>query len=217
MGLFGPLMVLAGVAAAFFLGQALQHRGHSYLGEMERLIPADVQSTVKAIVIALGSLVLLFLISVIFSEGPEAFVPFFFISLWLLTTTWVYLDAKERGGRAKAWAMLTFFTFVFGLCGYLITRPEKPRACPRCAYKLRDEFVVCPYCGPQAGLSCVHCQAVLEPTWRYCPYCQAGVVPHDASPSPDLFSTSQPDSYASPRGEPPTPPPSSSSPPVASV
>lgn len=192
--------MLAG-ALGFVIGQLYQHKGRSLLDDVTSRLPSDMQSTVRATLLALGAMLGLFFLAVLADEGPEAFIPFFFISLWLLTTTWVYLDARERGGRAKAWALLTFFTFVFGLCGYLITRPDKPRACPRCAFKLREEFVVCPYCGPQAGLSCSHCQATLDSTWRYCPYCQTRVIedaPEDTPSGPASTLKEEPISPATP-------------------
>jgi hypothetical protein len=186
---FGFLVLILAVAAVgFLLGQIALNKGYSPFSEVQAWIPADARAAVKTSLIVLGALLGLLFFGNLVEYGPGAVIPTVFGSLWVLSTVWVYLDAKERGVRAKAWAMLTFFTFVFGLCCYLITRPDKPRSCPRCAFKLREDFVVCPYCGPQPGLNCPGCQATLDPSWRFCPYCQAGVDSPGAGPI-DRFSS----------------------------
>lgn len=94
------------------------------------------------------------------------------ILYWLLLPLWVFFDARQRGHRPWAWSLMALFTNVLGLLGYLIVRGERPRACRRCGYRLRKEFVACPYCGPASGRACSGCQALLEPDWNFCPFCQ---------------------------------------------
>ena len=183
MDALGYLFLFLIIASGgFFLGVLFQRSGRTLPEDLRRMLPVDRQGQLNTFTLGAGFLVALY-VFVLLTTHEEMFPPFF---LLFFLPTWVYLDARERGGRALAWGLLTLFTQPLGFAAYLITRPEKPRSCPRCDYKLRDEFTVCPYCGPQAGLTCGNCQAVLEPTWRYCPYCQVSVTPPDpASPATD--------------------------------
>ena len=180
------LVIIGGVGLA--AGITFGRSGHHLTPDLDRFVPKDPQTAIKLVAIAIGAVLGLSLLSSLMENGSEDLFPFLFITYWLLIPTLVYLDARERGShsRARAWAFLTLFTNVLGLAGYLITRPEKPRSCPRCQTRFHEGFTVCPYCGPQAGLNCVSCQSALEPDWRYCPFCQTAVTPEDS------FSRSEP-------------------------
>ena len=97
------------------------------------------------------------------------------VAYWVLLPLWVVRDARSRGGRAWAWGLMTLFTNILGLFSYLVARPEALKECHRCGFMLREDYSVCPYCGPDSRRSCSACQGTLEPDWRYCPYCQATV------------------------------------------
>ncbi len=139
-------------------------------GDFSRFLPDDSSSLLKALGYGLTALLLLTLLVGAINEGPQVFFPILILGLWLLAPIKVYLDAKERGARAVAWALLTLI-MPLAFFGYLVARPDRPRSCARCGVRLREEFAVCPYCGPQAGMTCVGCRAPLEPDWIYCPFC----------------------------------------------
>ena len=171
-------LILIIAAIGFALGSAFQRSGRSLPEEITRLVPADGQGSKMAWSVGIGAVLAYYFFVLASNQGPPLVPPFF---LLFLLPAWVYVDARERGGRALAWALLTLFTQPLGFTAYLITRPEKPRSCPRCDFKLREDFLVCPYCGPQAGSTCSNCQSALDSTWRYCPYCQTNVTSADNS------------------------------------
>lgn len=98
-----------------------------------------------------------------------------FLLYWFLVPLWVYLDARQKNGRAPVWGFLCLFTNVVGLLSYLLAQSPPTTTCTRCGRLLRPEFNLCPYCGPVAFQNCPECQAKLEVGWRWCPYCHASL------------------------------------------
>jgi RNA polymerase subunit RPABC4/transcription elongation factor Spt4 len=170
------LMILIIGFFSFTLGRAFQRDRNLFPRTTRILFPGDKRPLTG--ILATGSLIFaLFAAATIDSNynSPHVLTTLGFLSYWLLLPVWVYQDARSRGERAWAWGLMTLFTNVMGLISYLIIRPEKTQTCKRCGYKLREDFAVCPYCGPEAGRACSNCKSMLELDWLYCPYCRASV------------------------------------------
>jgi RNA polymerase subunit RPABC4/transcription elongation factor Spt4 len=125
-------------------------------------------------------------------HDARPFAAMSLIAYWMLLPAWVYADAKQRRERAWAWGLMTLFTNVMGLISYLIIRPDVSNECKRCGYKLKEDFVVCPYCGPEAGRACSNCHAMLELDWVFCPYCRASVNLFDTASSIHFHAETSP-------------------------
>jgi RNA polymerase subunit RPABC4/transcription elongation factor Spt4 len=188
LGLLSTAIIIG--CFAFVMGRNFQREGQMIPHRVRRYLPRDRRNLVGALTV--GSLALSALFSG-FNRYDGTPYPLFFFSLatyWLLLPYWVYLDAKSRGTRAWAWALMALFTNVMGLCSYLISRPERATVCSRCGYKLREDFIACPYCGPEAGKSCPHCNSMLDLDWNYCPFCLTNVkdysYPDDSPNDPPI-------------------------------
>ncbi|HEY3283855.1 MAG TPA: zinc ribbon domain-containing protein [Armatimonadota bacterium] len=183
MDLIGLMLLVVVGLACFVLGQSYQRTGRLMPLDFSRLLPPERDRKGSALLWFACVFALLFLLALARNLGSPhsadagSWMFFAYSGFGFCMAAWVYQDARERGGRASAWAGMVLVTNVFGLVGYFISRPERPRTCMRCGFRLREEYVVCPYCGPQAGLTCLSCQGVLEPDWQYCPYCQVPTSP----------------------------------------
>ena len=78
------------------------------------------------------------------------------ILILLVTTGWVYSDAKDRGSSSPGlWAFGTLCLLIVFLPLYLIMRPSKNRAsklCPHCGKYYNDNPVFCPNCGQEISV-----------------------------------------------------------------
>jgi len=55
-------------------------------------------------------------------------IPIGLIAYWIGLPLWVYLDARERGERAWAWALFCFAGNLGGLFAYLLARSPRAQA-----------------------------------------------------------------------------------------
>lgn len=67
----------------------------------------------------------------------------------IVLLVWVARDAKTRGmDGAAIWMLLVFFTGIFGLLIYLLSRPKGYLVnCPSCGNSRLAAARVCPHCG----------------------------------------------------------------------
>jgi len=99
--------------------------------------------------------------------------------VWFMVPTWVYLDARSRGMKSPVWwSAVVLVSFVFGLCVYLILRPERSAGvCPKCG-RTTNGGTYCPFCGsPVRSEFCGKCGYPTQPDWVYCPNCQVELRP----------------------------------------
>ncbi len=92
----------------------------------------------------------------------------------ILTPILVIKDAKNRGMEPWMWAFIaTFAPNFLGIILYFIVRGKYTviqSKCTKCGNPIKDDFVVCPYCGNKQR-SCKKCGKHLEHEWQACPYC----------------------------------------------
>jgi len=48
------------------------------------------------------------------------------------------------------------------------------KACPRCAFAIEPDYLLCPNCSLELRRPCNFCRRPIKTTWRTCPYCGAG-------------------------------------------
>ncbi len=119
---------------------------------------------------------------------------FFLIIIWLSFVYWVYRDARLRNTSAVFWSLAVFVLNYLGLVIYLILRPpefiddiverdleikrmevllnSKLTQCPACGNKIKEDFLICPYCRKKLKNSCSKCGKPLSLDWKVCPYCK---------------------------------------------
>lgn len=115
--------------------------------------------------------------------------------MWLAAVFWTVRDAHSRIRNPIAVAgagLLVLAGFVPGIWIYLILRPRLTLAsrfersleaeavlaeladrlnCPRCAKRVRDDFIICPSCRCELKEPCVNCTRPLNFAWVVCPSC----------------------------------------------
>jgi len=124
-------------------------------------------------------------------------IIFILIIIWLAFVYWTYRDAKLRNGSiisAIFWALVVLALNFLGLILYLILRPPefvddiierdleikrmqallngKQSSCPACRSKVKNNFLICPYCKKKLKNSCIKCGKPLNLNWKVCPYCR---------------------------------------------
>ena len=52
---------------------------------------------------------------------------------------------------------------------------EEDYSCPQCGKKVKDDFIICPYCGLTLRQKCENCGAAVKREWEKCPYCETTV------------------------------------------
>jgi RNA polymerase subunit RPABC4/transcription elongation factor Spt4/cbb3-type cytochrome oxidase subunit 3 len=124
-------------------------------------------------------------------------IVFVLIIIWLAFVYWTFRDAKLRSESvvpAIFWSLVVLVLNFLGLILYLILRPpeyiddvverdleiermqallnSKQSICPACGNKIKDEFLICPYCRKKLKSSCINCGKPLDLNWKVCPYCK---------------------------------------------
>ena len=76
---------------------------------------------------------------------------FFIIAVFVANIAmlvWVSRDAKARGVGSVGWMIVVFFTSIFGLIIYLLSRPKgEVTVCSHCSNKRLKSMAKCPHCG----------------------------------------------------------------------
>ena len=154
----------------------------SRFGEELRVIPR-VMWVIS--VVAYAGVVTLLL--TFFEDPPKPvyffafFIPLVFAS-YLLLTGYVYGDAKRRGMRAWAWALLVVaIPSAIGFILYFMMREPLRTVCPSCGGMARSQFAFCPHCGTALAHSCPQCRNAVDVGWPHCPYCGVSLTPTSAA------------------------------------
>ena len=117
--------------------------------------------------------------------------------MWMALVFWTVRDIHQRSRSAATQisaGLLVLFFFLPGHWLYLVLRPRvtlaeryertleaeavllelsERAACPRCARRVRDDFVHCPSCRAQLKRACDECRRPLDFAWVICPGCGA--------------------------------------------
>lgn len=119
----------------------------------------------------------------------------FLAALWLSLIIWTYKDIRQRARdpftRVLA-VLVTAVLFLPGVVIYLILRPtrtleqeyqasleeeallqsiEDSAICPGCSRKIKDAWLICPFCQTKLKKNCQYCGQLMELPWNLCPYC----------------------------------------------
>ncbi len=116
-------------------------------------------------------------------------------AMWITLIFWTYRDIRQRSRDPIIQTVAVALVLVFFLPGhwiYLILRPrytltelyersleeeallqelEDQKACPNCNRRIRDEFLLCPFCRASLKEPCRACSRPLSRAWLACPYC----------------------------------------------
>lgn len=116
-------------------------------------------------------------------------------AIWITLIFWTYRDIRQRSRDPIIQTVAVAIVLVFFLPGhwiYLILRPrytltelyersleeeallqelEDQKACPNCNRRIRDEFLLCPFCRASLKEPCRACSRPLSRAWLACPYC----------------------------------------------
>ncbi|MGE5221363.1 MAG: zinc ribbon domain-containing protein [Omnitrophica WOR_2 bacterium] len=119
----------------------------------------------------------------------------FIAALWLSLIIWTYRDIRSRARDplARILAVLVVaLLFLPGIVVYLILRPartleeeyqhtleeeallqaiEDSPLCPGCGRRVKEAWMICPYCQTKLKKSCHQCGKLMELPWNICPYC----------------------------------------------
>jgi len=131
----------------------------------------------------------------------------YFVVLWFSAVVWTARDIHQRTVEPMAQVVFTLIVLIFnfpGLVVYRVLRPpltlqeaeehrlessalmrelEQAPPCPRCAYEIAADYLVCPRCALPLRLSCESCERVLDPDWTICPWCRTAIQANDAASS----------------------------------
>lgn len=116
-------------------------------------------------------------------------------AIWITLIFWTYRDIRQRSRDPIIQTVAVAIVLVFFLPGhwiYLILRPrytltelyersleeeallqelEDQKACPNCNRRIRDEYLLCPFCRASLKEPCRACSRPLSRAWLACPYC----------------------------------------------
>lgn len=119
----------------------------------------------------------------------------YLLALWVTLIFWTYRDIRQRTRDPIIQTVAVLLVLVFFLPGhwiYLILRPrytltelyersleeeallqelEDQKACPNCNRRIRDEFLMCPFCRASLKEPCRSCSKPLSRAWLACPFC----------------------------------------------
>ena len=115
--------------------------------------------------------------------------------IWVALIFWVFRDIRQRTRDPIMQLISILLVLAFFLPGhwvYLILRPRQTltelyersleeeailqdlddqKACPACRRRVRDDYLVCPFCLVELKERCEACDKPLDFGWLACPYC----------------------------------------------
>ena len=127
--------------------------------------------------------------------------------IWVALIFWVFRDIRQRTRDPIMQLISILLVLAFFLPGhwvYLILRPRQTltelyersleeeailqdlddqKACPACRRRVRDDYLVCPFCLVDLKERCEACDKPLDFGWLACPYCGHEKAPA-AAPGP---------------------------------
>ncbi len=125
--------------------------------------------------------------------------------IWVALIFWVFRDIRQRTRdpiMQLIAVLLVLAGFLPGHWIYLILRPRQTltelyersleeeailqdlddqKACPACRRRVRDDYLVCPFCLVELKERCEACDKPLDFGWLACPYCGHEKTPAIAS------------------------------------
>ena len=125
--------------------------------------------------------------------------------IWVALIFWVFRDIRQRTRdpiMQLISVLLVLAGFLPGHWIYLILRPRQTltelyersleeeailqdlddqKACPACRRRVRDDYLVCPFCLVELKERCEACDKPLDFGWLACPYCGHEKTPAIAS------------------------------------
>lgn len=117
------------------------------------------------------------------------------VVFWFGLIVWTYRDISARSTDRLARGFFVCLVLLFNLPGllvYVLLRPQERLAeaydrlleeesllqemeqkaiCPGCSRRVREDFLICPYCKAELKKKCGSCGSLLHPNWIACPYC----------------------------------------------
>ena len=97
-----------------------------------------------------------------------------FLIIWLMIPSWIYQDAvKRKIEYPLIWAMLSLFSFIFGLLIYIYFRPKSEVNCSSCNHSNHVNSEYCVNCGIELLKRdrCNSCDKAISSTWKFCSHC----------------------------------------------
>ncbi|MXZ89076.1 MAG: zinc ribbon domain-containing protein [Dehalococcoidia bacterium] len=115
--------------------------------------------------------------------------------IWVALIFWVFRDIRQRTRDPVMQiisVLLVLAGFLPGHWIYLILRPRQTltelyersleeeailqdlddqKACPACRRRVRDDYLICPFCLVELKEPCPDCDKALDFGWLACPYC----------------------------------------------
>jgi len=141
----------------------------------------------------------------------------YFVILWLAAAYWAFRDMQLRTENPLlpylAASLIILFTPIFfplAVFVYRIVRPqekigevyertlaeeallaevESVRACPTCARRIDDDWIICPTCRTRLNRVCPNCSRLVGLDWSLCAWCGKDFERRDhgtVQPLPDL-------------------------------
>ena len=96
------------------------------------------------------------------------------VFLYGCLVAYVYGDARRRGMRPGAWAVVAALVpNALGFVAYFLLRDPVRRPCSSCGATSRRDVAFCPQCGSPLRDLCTACRRPVEPSWRNCGHCGA--------------------------------------------
>src|SRR3712207_2193292 len=123
----------------------------------------------------------------------------YIVILWLAAAYWAFRDMQLRTENPilpyLAASLIVLFTpafFIFGVVVYRIIRPQEKigevyernlaeeallaeveavKACPTCARRVDDEWIICPSCRTRLNRVCPNCSPLVGLDWSLCAWC----------------------------------------------
>ena len=136
--------------------------------------------------------------------------------IWVALIFWVFRDIRQRTRDPVMQiisVLLVLAGFLPGHWIYLILRPRQTltelyersleeeailqdlddqKACPACRRRVRDDYLICPFCLVELKEPCPDCDKALDFGWLACPYCGSEKPPAIApGPAPNHIGDEQ--------------------------
>jgi hypothetical protein len=108
-----------------------------------------------------------------------------FIFVYGFLVSYVHGDARRRGMRAGAWALVAACVpNALGLIAYFLLREPLLQHCRACGATARHGLAFCPHCGAPLSGACPACRRPVETAWSHCAHCGAKVVGNAVASAP---------------------------------
>jgi hypothetical protein len=91
--------------------------------------------------------------------------------------SYVHGDAKRRGMRHGAWALVAAcIPHALGFIAYFLLREPVLQSCRACGANARRDLAFCPRCGAPLAGACPACRRPVEAAWSHCAHCGTNIL-----------------------------------------